>query len=78
MVPLQPTSRRRKITAAQHTMQRIGRDLLARSKAAILADEKDEGRRDRDLLSLLVRANTADDVPESRRMSDADVLARPS
>ena len=78
MVPLQPSNRRRKITAAQRTMQRIGRDLLARSKAAILADEKDEGHSGRDLLSLLVRANTADDVPESRRMSDVDVLARPS
>ena len=60
-------------------MQRIGLDLLTESKAAIVADEKD-GRisRSRDLLSLLVRANTANDLPESQRMSDVDVLARPS
>ena len=62
-------------------MNRIGRKILAESKAAVVAAEKDEEKeasRNRDLLSLLVRANTAKDVPESQRLSDADVLARKS
>ena len=60
-------------------MHHIGRKLVAESKAAVVAAEKDgekETSRNRDLLSLLVRANTAKDIPESQRLSDADVLAR--
>ena len=52
--------------------------MLAESKAAIVADEKDgEVTRGRNLLNLFVRANTANGLPESQRMSDMDVLARP-
>lgn len=63
------------MAAARRTMQRIGRGLLAESKAGVAAHEKG-GAASRDLLSLLVRANTAKDLPERQRMSDADVLAR--
>ena len=78
MVPHQLSNHGRRIAAARRTFQRIGRDLLAESKAAIVADEKDgEATRGRNLLSLFVRANTANDLPESQRMSDVDVLARP-
>lgn len=62
-------------------MNRIGRKLLAESKAAVAVAEKDgeqETSQNRDLLSLLVRANTAKDIPENHRLSDADVVARKS
>ncbi|EPQ50326.1 cytochrome P450 [Gloeophyllum trabeum ATCC 11539] len=78
-----PTERNRKSAQGQAAMNRIGRQLLAEKKAAVLADlrgEKQKVGRDsvqgRDLLSLLVRANMATDLPEGQRMSDEDVLAQ--
>lgn len=55
-------------------MYRIGRELLADSKAIVAGTGEKRGGRD--LLSLLVRANMETDLPESQRMSDNDVLAR--
>ncbi|EPQ50323.1 cytochrome P450 [Gloeophyllum trabeum ATCC 11539] len=78
-----PTARNRRTAHAKAAMTRIGRQLLAEKKAAVLAEirgEKGKVGRDsvqgRDLLSLLVRANMATDLPESQRMRDEDVLAQ--
>ena len=63
-------------------MNRIGKQLLRDSKAAILADggvnEKHEKSSwpGRDLLSLLLRANMSTDLPPNQRMTEEDVLAR--
>ena len=63
-------------------MDRIGRQMLRDSKAAILADGGENGKieksswRGRDLLSLLLRANMSTDLPSNQRMTDEDVLAR--
>ncbi len=67
-------------------MRRIGLELVAEKKAAILREryeskEKEGGveRKDiagRDLLTLLLKANMATDIPENQRLSDEDVLAR--
>ena len=66
-------------------MMRVGQELLAEKKNAILAgnagDEHKMGReaeefQGRDLLSLLIKANMATDLPEGSRMVDHDVLAR--
>lgn len=63
-------------------MDRIGKQLLRDSKAAILADGGENGKLEksswpgRDLLSLLLRANMSTDLPANQRMADEDVLAR--
>jgi hypothetical protein len=64
-------------------MRRIGMQLIAEKKAAILAESREKGRgierkdlRERDLLTLLIKANMASDIPESQRLSDDEVLAR--
>ena len=63
-------------------MDRIGKQLLRDSKAAILANgggnEKVEKSSwpGRDLLSLLLRANMSTDLPPNQRMTEEDVLAR--
>jgi len=63
-------------------MNRIGKQLLQDSKAAILADgvgnEKIEKSSwpGRDLLSLLLRANMSTDLPPNQRMTEEDVLAQ--
>ena len=68
-------------------MRKIGMQLIAEKKAAILAEQNAEKyagveRKDmssaRDLLTLLLKANMATDIPESQRLSDEDVLARAS
>ena len=53
-------------------MQRIGTQLIAEKKAALLARAREKGRgvqrkdmADRDLLSLLIKANMATDILES-------------
>lgn len=66
---------------ASETVHRIGAQLVAERKTAILreASEKHLKREDlqgRDLLTLLVRANMAEDIPESQRLSDEDVVNR--
>ena len=55
-------------------MARIGRELLAQSKAAVLEEQKlGTKSRARDLLTLLIKANMAEGA---NRMTDEDVLAR--
>ena len=70
---------------AQKVMRRIGLQLIADKKTAILAEKAQQTgaggveKRDmegRDLLTLLLKANMATDIPESQRLSDEDVLAR--
>ena len=65
-------------------MKRLGLQLVAERKAAILreaAEKQIDGverkdLQDRDLLTLLIKANMANDVPESQRLSDVDVFGR--
>ena len=64
-------------------MRRIGAELVAKKKAAIIASSKKGGidlsKRDvegRDLLTLLIKANMASDIPENQRLSDEEVIAR--
>ena len=64
-------------------MRRIGLQLIADKKAAILAASREKGRgvekkdiTERDLLTLLIKANMATDIPENQRLSDEEVLAR--
>ncbi|KAF8834517.1 cytochrome P450 [Paxillus ammoniavirescens] len=77
-----PSDRARKVQAAQRTIKQIGKGLLTKAKAAVLAGTtegggiKKSGIQGRDLLTLLVRANMATDIPESQRLSDEDVLAQ--
>ena len=63
-------------------MRRIGMQLVAEKKAALLAEKGTGVERkditDRDLLTLLIRANMATDIPESQRLTDEEVLARAS
>lgn len=67
---------------AKATMLLIGRELVQKSKAAVIAGAGEKGSvergdmQGRDLLSLLIRANMATDLPESQRLSDEDVFAR--
>lgn len=78
----QPSTKSRKLRAAQRTITQIGKELLTNAKAAVLsgATEKGEFEKNalygRDLLSLLVKANMATDTPESQKLSDKDVIAR--
>ena len=64
------------------SMSRIGRQLIAEKKAAILAESRDKGRvqkkdvSGRDLLTLLIKANMATDIPDSQRLTEDEVLAR--
>ena len=64
-------------------MSRIGRQLMAEKKAAILAESQGKGRgvskkdvSGRDLLTLLIKANMATDIPDNQRLTDDEVLAR--
>ncbi|KAI0920485.1 hypothetical protein AcW1_002208 [Taiwanofungus camphoratus] len=74
--------RAKSIAVAQNVMNRIGMQLVAEKKAAILkapegkmtGNEKD--LHTRDLLTLLIKANMATDIPESQRLSDKDMLAQ--
>ncbi|KIJ16578.1 hypothetical protein PAXINDRAFT_11029, partial [Paxillus involutus ATCC 200175] len=77
-----PNDRARKVRAAQRTMERIGKGLLTKAKAAVLSGATEKRgieksiAQGRDLLTLLVKANMATDIPENQRLSDNDVLAR--
>ncbi|KAF7373489.1 hypothetical protein MSAN_00558800 [Mycena sanguinolenta] len=72
-----PMKRDKVTVAAQATMKRIGRQLLADSKREIAEHGTFAGTgRARDLLSLLVKANTAKDLPANQRLSDEDVIAQ--
>ncbi|EIW75992.1 cytochrome P450 [Coniophora puteana RWD-64-598 SS2] len=69
-----PRERGRQVATAKGTMARIGRELLAESKAAALEEQKSGKKsRARDLLTLLVKANMAEGA---NNMSDEDVLAQ--
>ncbi|KAH9951981.1 cytochrome P450 [Amylocystis lapponica] len=77
-----PTRMRQAQAEAQRVMHRIGLQLIAEKKAAILKEysrqEKEslgQNLQGRDLLTLLLKANMATDIPESQRLSDEDVLA---
>ncbi|RPD78482.1 cytochrome P450 [Lentinus tigrinus ALCF2SS1-7] len=81
-----PDARIKRIDHAQATMRRIGLELVAEKKAAIMREryeskEKEGGverkdMRGRDLLTLLLKANMATDIPDNQRLSDEDVLAQ--
>ncbi|KAJ2927086.1 hypothetical protein H1R20_g10025, partial [Candolleomyces eurysporus] len=74
-----PADRDAETKQARRTMDRIGRELLDNSKAALrksgLKVDK-ESLKSKDLLTLLLRANMATDIPEHQRMSEDDVLAQ--
>lgn len=79
----QSSARDRRAAVAQAVMRRIGLQLIAGKKAAILAETRGAGhgveKKDvsgRDLLTLLIKANMAVDVPENQRLTDEEVLAR--
>ncbi|KAI0077563.1 cytochrome P450 [Panus rudis PR-1116 ss-1] len=74
-----PTLRGKRMDHAQGVMRRIGMELIAEKKAALLAEKSGVTKRDikdRDLLTLLIKANMAVDIPEDQRMSDEEVLAQ--
>ena len=84
---MQPNKRASRTEAAQAVARRIGMQLIAEKKAAIMraaaasGDEKKisgKSLADRDLLTLLIKANMSTDIPESQRLSDEDMLARMS
>lgn len=84
MIPyghLIPTKNRGFMKKNMGVMNRIGSQLLAEKKQALLSSAKGshidkESMSDRDILSVLVRANMATDIPESLRLSDEEVLAQ--
>ncbi|KAI0822367.1 cytochrome P450 [Trametes gibbosa] len=75
----------RGIEQAKATMRRIGEQLVAEKKAAIVRETTEKDGHDssggrslqaRDLLTLLLKANMARDIPDNQRLSDEDVLAQ--
>ncbi|OCH84546.1 cytochrome P450 [Obba rivulosa] len=74
----------RRLKEAQGVMRRIGMQLIAEKKAAVLRSLTSGGtdrveKKDlhgRDLLTLLIKANMATDLPEDLRLSDDDVLSQ--
>ncbi|KAI0364506.1 cytochrome P450 [Pilatotrama ljubarskyi] len=83
-IPLLRDDRARRAEEAKKVMQRIGAQLIAEKKAAILREASEKkstgfGReklQGRDLLTLLLKANMATDIPDSQRLSDEDVIAQ--
>ena len=67
---------------ARATMDKVGREILDKSKGNLQTSgekvEKSARLNGRDILTLLLRANTATDIREHQRMSDDEVLARTS
>ncbi|OBZ66432.1 hypothetical protein A0H81_13683 [Grifola frondosa] len=85
LLQILPNKRARRVEHAQKVMRRIGKQLIAEKKAAVmkeLARKKADSvveRQDlqgRDLLTLLIKANMASDIPENQRLPDEDVLAQ--
>ena len=80
----QPTKQRKAVLGAGEVIKRVGMQLVAERKAAILREASEMHKdgierkdlKDRDLLTLLIKANMAKDIPESQRLSDQDVLGR--
>ena len=82
---VQPNEFARRTEEAQSVARRVGMQLIAEKKAAVLraaalsGGEKEisgKSLHDRDLLTLLIKANMSTDIPEHQRLSDDDVLAR--
>ncbi|KAJ1300972.1 hypothetical protein OPQ81_003396 [Rhizoctonia solani] len=71
-----PTQRRKGITTSLATMNRIGRRLIAKKKAALDQDSKTGSTsQGRDLLTLLINSNIQSEN-EGHRMSDEEVLSQ--
>ena len=62
---------------ARATMDKVGREILDKSKGNLQTSgekvEKSARLKGRDILTLLLRANTATDIREHQRMSDEEV-----
>jgi hypothetical protein len=73
----QPVPGWKLLLAAHNKMYTIGKGILSKSKADIMASEgpKALGAR-RDLLSILLKANLSTSIPETQRLSDTEVIAR--
>ncbi|KAI0656548.1 cytochrome P450 [Cubamyces menziesii] len=79
-----PTKQRKAVLGAGAVIKRVGMQLVAERKAAILREASEMHKdgierkdlKDRDLLTLLIKANMAKDIPESQRLSDQDVLGQ--
>lgn len=77
----QPTANARRNKESLAVVRRIGSQLIAERKAAVLAEAAGGGVakgdiEGHDLLSLLIRSNLAADMPDSMRMSDEEILSR--
>ncbi|GBE77352.1 predicted protein [Sparassis crispa] len=70
----------RKVVTARTKMERIGMQLVADKKMAVVealqGNSKGGELQNRDLLTLLIKANMSPNVPESQRLSDNEVLAQ--
>ncbi|KAI0058332.1 cytochrome P450 [Artomyces pyxidatus] len=81
-----PTAQSRKNTRCLQVVRRVGLQMIAEKKAAVLAESSNIGkslsiveRKDvqgHDLLSLLIKSNMAADIPETGRMNDEEILAQ--
>ena len=76
----QPGDRDTGSKQARATMERIGLELLEKSKKSLQTVEKVDKStlKGRDILTLLLRANMATDLLEHQRMSDEEVVSRKS
>jgi cytochrome P450 len=74
---LAPVPGRKLLLAAHNKMYTIGKGILSKTKADIMASEgpKILGAR-RDLLAILLKANLSTSIPETQRLSDAEVIAQ--
>jgi hypothetical protein len=72
---------------SQEVIRRIGRQLIAEKKAAVIRSQsgldsssglKKNDIEGSDLLSLLIKANMATDLPDHLRLSDEEILVRES
>ncbi|KAJ2913200.1 hypothetical protein MD484_g7214, partial [Candolleomyces efflorescens] len=66
---------------ARATMDKVGRELLDKSKENLQTsggkvEKSSERLKSRDILTLLLKANMATDIPEHQRMNDDEVLAQ--
>jgi cytochrome P450 len=73
-------SRTRIEATSAKTMRRIGRQLVAEKKSALMrakelgAGANEEGRKAKDLLTLLIKANLSDGSGGDRQLSDEEVM----
>jgi len=87
-----PTAQERRIQHAIDTLHRVGGQLIAQKKTAVMSEltpspvqpsktlppsnVSKDSVKGKDFLSLLIRANMADDLPVSERLSDHDVMSQ--